>query len=217
MQTKASSFEAKCAWMRARQASKRNAFDQAEEPVLKPAKLPAVIKGTPGRRFGYGKRCNILIPESAAYIAGFFDGEGCACIYRRTKPGREAFAGCVSIVNTNVDVLTWIASTTGIGAISHLKRDGTKGRDCAVWQVQAAGAVSFLDQLTPYIRVKREVANLFSDSIGLALTNPDLYRNREWQNHVLRECRRLNRRGRQDHLRMLRNHRRPVVQNTVIG
>ncbi len=71
------SLDERCAWMRARQERKRNG------PV---EQKPKPHRG--GRPFGRGRRCKVLTPMNAAYIAGFFDGEGCACIYQQHEyPG----------------------------------------------------------------------------------------------------------------------------------
>lgn len=233
MQTKRNKLEEKCAWMRARQEKKRRRYPalysdppsapqlpkpvgvcgrcgKSFEPALRPdgkrvrASYCAACIRPAGRPFGYGRSCQILSHDDAVYIAGFFDGEGCACLHRRSRGKSPSIQGIVSIVNANTDVLKWIAAVTGLGSVNRLRRDGTNARDCAVWTTQASGAVSFLEQLTPYLRVKREVVKLFSQSLNLRLTNPELYRCRDWQDGILLECRRLNRRGREQHIRRLR-------------
>ena len=56
-----------------------------------------------------------------AYIAGFWEGEGSAGIYRR---GKGRYRLNVSIVNTNKSVLIWIKNKLGYGCIC--KKPGCK-------------------------------------------------------------------------------------------
>jgi hypothetical protein len=218
MQINRNSFEAKCAWMRARQAKSRTRHPELYfEPVVFPAAAEGIcrrcgrgylppLRSTPTRKFcdecrrarqshyGRGRACATLTALDAAYIAGFFDGEGCASIHRRTTPG-AVLEWTVLIINTKFAVIEWILRATVIGSVSLTKGVGASN-DSKTWHAQSAGAVSFVDQLLPFLRVKREVAELFLESFGEALADPVVRRNRKWQDAILRKCRSLNRRGR---------------------
>lgn len=86
----------------------------------------------------------------AAYIAGFFDGEGCISLTNRG-------AVKVTISQKIVDPLDFIQETLGAGSIYYAnKRESYRyylgGRPLVI---------SFLEQTLPYLIVKREKAEAY--------------------------------------------------------
>lgn len=86
---------------------------------------------------------------NAAYVAGFFDGEGCVGFAKN----RSTIYPRVLITNTNIDVLKQIQNMFGgdIKPLSKRKENWKQGfylRIC--WQK----AVDFLSEIYPYLVVK---------------------------------------------------------------
>lgn len=111
--------------------------------------------------------CKKLTPLDAAYLAGLFDGEGCITsilTFRtcRANKGlsRRALSVVTSLANTDLPVIEWASSTTGVGRI---QRAGGAHRKKPCWRhvVTAMQPIeSMLLQLRPYMRVKTHQADL---------------------------------------------------------
>jgi hypothetical protein len=114
------------------------------------------------------KRCSALArvkqptlrtfqPIDAAYIAGVFDGEGSIILWDRGYGGRPQLRATVS--NTYFPLLERIREMAGSGSIVRKVYPSETGyRDAGTWQVYGQNAVSLLEQLLPYLIVKREKA-----------------------------------------------------------
>lgn len=102
-----------------------------------------------------------LTPIEASYIAGFFDGEGSIFIAKtKDKNGLEVFYDCISITNTNFEILCFISDTSGVGNVNvHQKQKG-KNRASWVWRLYGHEAQSFLRAILPYLKVKRTLAEI---------------------------------------------------------
>jgi hypothetical protein len=87
-----------------------------------------------------------------AYAAGFFDGEGSIQITppRKTK----GFALHVSVAQSEQATLGWLCMTWG-GSVGPHGRPGV-----FVWRIHAAAAGRFLVDIEPYLRIKRQQAQL---------------------------------------------------------
>ena len=98
------------------------------------------------------ERSELSLPESPAqlgYLAGLVDGEG--SIYVRPHEVR------VCIVNTDKDLIDWLATLGGKVLARHHSRLGTK--PIWIWQVnRRADAMALLNALLPYLRVKHDAA-----------------------------------------------------------
>lgn len=112
----------------------------------------------------------ILKPMSerdAIYLAGFFDGEGCVGVYEkhprqhRDRTRYSTFVLSITLSNTNQEVLEYIKEHCG-GRISirasegATKLDGTPKKPCWRWDASNREAAHILQQLLPYLIVKRE-------------------------------------------------------------
>lgn len=93
-----------------------------------------------------------------AYIAGFVDGEGSVTIVN--THGQLALRVCV--VQTDKDVLEWIRAVLDCGgSISTRSRKGSLGKKTLyVLQWGGASAGRVLEQVLPYLRVKRGKAEV---------------------------------------------------------
>lgn len=106
------------------------------------------------------KQCLPLEATDAAYIAGFVDGEG--CIYANIRTSGSA-SGTVraglTVANTSGNVLYWMATTTGLGAVYWQEIPGGWGKlRCGTWRVSFHEAATLCEQLIPYLQVKRPEA-----------------------------------------------------------
>jgi hypothetical protein len=98
-----------------------------------------------------------------AYIAGFFDGEGCVQIRKR---GRR-WEGMIRIVNTSFPIMAWLARATG----SKLSRrpvaaGNPKGRCSFELCLQHKKAFRWAVLLRPYSRIKRDELDLLINFRG---------------------------------------------------
>ena len=99
-------------------------------------------------------------PCDRAYIAGFFDGEGC-CTPQFGKRARSEsrYVGIrVQITNTDRGILEWFCEVLGCGVIQSKKSQGETYAPVAHWRVSGEEAVAFLECLIPHLRLKRSTA-----------------------------------------------------------
>lgn len=88
--------------------------------------------------------------RDAAYIAGFFDGEGCITTRNYTRAVRCIFT------QKHPYVLRWIADTLGYGTVVQRRFDKSP-----CWELQITrgdDVANLLTTLMPYLRVKRAQA-----------------------------------------------------------
>lgn len=92
-----------------------------------------------------------------AYIAGFFDGEGCIKI---SDPGNGWLYLEIGITQTRLDVLNWTRKLLG-GCISYTapekqapKKDGSYRRARYEWHASGWLANAVIGKLLPYLKVK---------------------------------------------------------------
>jgi intein/homing endonuclease len=100
-----------------------------------------------------------------AYIAGFFDGEGSASIMRaKHKDCRFgfSFSPVVYIANTNLDILKEIQKMIAAGSIYHCKKVAHH-KNAYSLHIHGQHAKDFLKMISPYLKIKKEVAKEVSD------------------------------------------------------
>lgn len=96
---------------------------------------------------------------TANYVAGLFDGEGCIVIYDRGYGGRPQLRA--TITNTHLGVIDWLRKNVAQGTVitkHYTKPEQSHFKDSYTWQVYGQNAVFFLEQLLPYLIIKRERA-----------------------------------------------------------
>lgn len=99
---------------------------------------------------------------TAAYIAGFMDGEGYIGIikdsrrvtFRRT----DHYEVVIKIANTNKGIIDWLHSSYG-GNVHH-RIIGGNNKDAYCWTLAGEKIVPFLDKVMPYLKIKRQQGEL---------------------------------------------------------
>jgi hypothetical protein len=97
----------------------------------------------------------------AAWLAGFFDGEGCVRWSRR-KVLRSV---SLTLTNTNEAVMQKVMMVTGTGKITEKQPKSSKHSLCYTWQCYGDNAQSLLRQMLPELVIKREAAEV---ALGLS-------------------------------------------------
>jgi len=102
-------------------------------------------------------------PCDAAYVAGFFDGEGSIGIVHcnRRKEGYGTFRLLIGFTNTDLRVLTWIRDAIGGGHLSHKYR--VSSRHKLAWELRISERKTckrLLEAMLPYLKIKRERVEL---------------------------------------------------------
>lgn len=93
-----------------------------------------------------------LTPTECAYIAGIVDGEGYIGIVR-PKPYRQV---CITVTNTNFEVLDWLKLKLG-GGITNDKRTHGNRKPTRAWTMHRYGnCVNLLQKIYPYLIIKRK-------------------------------------------------------------
>ncbi len=127
--------------------------------------------------------------EDIIYLAGFFDGEGHIGLSSKST---GCYTEHVHIGNTNKLVLDWIESKFG-GNIRDGQKRGTIGKtgvrcnnDSFVWELNSYSINKVLSELVPYLKVKKEQAEVMINYLTKIKTNsfqgtecPTWYRNKQ--------------------------------------
>lgn len=96
-----------------------------------------------------------------AYAAGFVDGEGCLKMSKRNpRNGRAVNYGIlVSVVQKDARPLDWLVGN--FGGMIYLKNKKLDSSDWIYeWRVSEQRAYEFLKKISPFLKVKREQADL---------------------------------------------------------
>ncbi len=114
-----------------------------------------------------------------AYIAGIVDGEGCIGIYHRldTK-GNRSYQLCVQVGNTDKALIEWLHKSFGAYMYEHKHYSCEKIKrklPSFVWTIVGNQALSFLEIVHPYLRIKKEQAEI---AIGFQKHRRRLFRKR---------------------------------------
>jgi len=135
----------------------------SEERIVVPA--GSQMTSTGQLDFAFNQRD--LTTEDLIWMAGFFDGEGHIDIAKyKANPHGIMVA---SVTNMNRDVLTPFLIFGGRIFIA------TKKLNCWRWQAYGGQAKTLLERLLPYLRLKREAAQVaitFQNTIGQYGTRP---------------------------------------------
>ena len=149
-------------------------------------------------RYRRGREANDLSPVDAAYIAGFIDADGSFLIHGRYD-GSDTLAFRVQAAGTKPETILWLGEATGVGNTVYRKRWTKNPRHNGIWQWQANGdaAWSVARQIAPYLKVKRQQAELGIE-FHERLRNPALKADPSWQREYRDRMRELNARGRKE-------------------
>ncbi|HVB98590.1 MAG TPA: hypothetical protein VNJ12_04565 [Candidatus Dormibacteraeota bacterium] len=97
-------------------------------------------------------------PETAAYFAGLFDGEGYITVY----PGRPDHSAVLyaGMGSTDLSVLDLLKRTFG-GCLTRPRISSRASRRISrEWKITNEGAADFLRAIYPYLRIKKRQAAL---------------------------------------------------------
>lgn len=96
----------------------------------------------------------------AAYAAGIFDGEGTVSLtWRPNRHGRRYAQLSITIGNTDVRVLQWLAERFG-GSWTQQKQAWANAKPFYRWMAWTARAEAFLQIVRPHLILKAEQADL---------------------------------------------------------
>jgi hypothetical protein len=98
---------------------------------------------------------NHLTTGDLAYIAGFFDGEGCVQVRKRGN----RWEAMLRFINTSYPIMRWIADVTG-GSLSTRKSYGPNRRRSFEVCLQHTQAEHWARLLRPYLRIKADEIDL---------------------------------------------------------
>lgn len=94
-----------------------------------------------------------------AYAAGFVDGEGCISV--GIKSGRKnCLVWKITVVNTDFGIIQWFKNTFGGSYYQRKTYKATYAVSWA-WAISNINGEEFLKLILPYLKVKKEVANVF--------------------------------------------------------
>lgn len=102
------------------------------------------------------KKGRITITTEVAYIAGFFDGEGCVRIKRSNQKG-NSYHVIAHITNTNKKILKYVESLFGGNT---RKQERGINKTIYNWYITSSEAVDFLRMLLPFLQEKKIQAEL---------------------------------------------------------
>ncbi|WP_089127384.1 LAGLIDADG family homing endonuclease [Tolypothrix sp. NIES-4075] len=147
------------------------------------------------------KQCKTLSIVDAAYIAGLVDGEGCLSSYIAKCRNSKIVYYRLTIGMSDESVISWLKEVTEIGVIySQKRKNQTAWKDLHRFESTGQQLIGLLEQITPYLRVKRtqaelilELGKLKKGMFGRQFTKLD--REQERQIEICNELQRLNRRG----------------------
>ena len=124
----------------------------------------------------------MMTETDKAYLAAFIDGEGSISLNQchRGESRTKSYVLRLRITNTDRSVLEWIAATVGHGAIIVKKRCKAKNgmtRPAWEWYLANKRASALLQEILPYMKIKRKQAELgieYCESIGITPHNQRL-------------------------------------------
>lgn len=103
-----------------------------------------------------------LLPLSkidAAYIAGLIDGEDTVTLTRKHKNENRQL--CISISSTELDLLDFVLTATGVGKITNKRARNSNHAHSYAYAIYNRQALALLEQILPYLKsYKLERASL---------------------------------------------------------
>ena len=102
------------------------------------------------------KKGRQTITNDVAYIAGFFDGEGCIRIKQASQGGNSYYVW-VAITNSNKEILDYIVGIFG-GSVK--KAEKTKNKTIYHLLVASSEATDMLKTMLGFLKEKKEQAEL---------------------------------------------------------
>lgn len=102
---------------------------------------------------------NELTETQKAYLAGFFDGEGCISISKfQGKNNRTPVYQLHVVIAQKISILPELCELAGVGSV-HEKHD-PNGTIYQQWRMSPHEGAAFLEAILPYLRLKGPEAEL---------------------------------------------------------
>lgn len=143
-----------------------------------------------------------MTETEAAYLAGLIDGDGCIHAVRQKKSNpshSDGFRLMLSVWNTNEAIIDYLHGLLG-GQRGSQDRGVAAHRPSHYWQISTNGVREVLPQLIPYMRIKRERAELALELASHLGQNgrwePPTPEVKELRMRLYEELKALNQRGR---------------------
>lgn len=94
--------------------------------------------------------------DEAIWFAGLFDGEGCIAWPRRPL----IHSVRLDLTSTNEPIIQRVITITGTGKVTAVVRTNKRHSPCWRWQCYGDNARSLLQQILPWLIIKREAAEV---------------------------------------------------------
>lgn len=96
------------------------------------------------------KQIQPLSSVDAAYVAGLIDGEGTVTLTRKHKNENRQL--CVSISSTEVKLLDFVLTVTGVGKITNKQISKSHHSHSYAFSVYNRQALGLLEQILPFLK-----------------------------------------------------------------
>ncbi len=93
-----------------------------------------------------------------AYVAGLIDGEGSLTIERSSSKSGDYYSARIDVGMTKSDDILKILQSTYGGGINLMRKKTAKWNEAKRWHIFGVAAASFLIQILPYLRLKKNQA-----------------------------------------------------------
>ena len=103
---------------------------------------------------------DITNPEKNIYFAGLFDGEGCIYVSKLPKTQRTYYNLSVVLCMCHEEVIKDFHRFYDCGTVHARSRKTPSGLTAYAWSAHGKDALHVLEQLTPYLRTKKEQAKV---------------------------------------------------------
>ena len=146
-----------------------------------------------------------LTETQKAYIAGFFDGEGCLSYYKmKSKSSIRGwtFVGCAYMTNTHLETIIALKTMIGFGCVRKRNVYSYSGNRKETWNISFSPRQLnvLLKAIYPYLITKKQQARIMLDYLatlkwGRGANNPLSEKEITYREELFVVFKRLNRRG----------------------
>jgi len=133
-----------------------------------------------------------MTKEEIAYIAGIIDGEGCISLASRCDSSYRYVTPTVQVSNTHLSLLDWLKELFG-GTVDVRKDNRPNRKQCNTWRVAGNKARFVIKLILPYLRIKKDQANIAMSIITYSGKLPDQEVSKRL--YAVKQIRLLNKKG----------------------
>lgn len=147
---------------------------------------------------------NKLLREKYAYLAGFFDGEGCISLCKLTnKKGRVHYKFAMRCSNTKIEPLLLFRDVFGgsIRKVVNVRKGKSNRKMIYRYQLQCRKAIEALIKLRPYLINKSPIVKMLDKLLstwkpwGVGNNNMLTTKDKEIRDEFIVNLRKINKRG----------------------